>query len=138
MDYPARWNLVTVTIARLDLPDTAVDPVFKVPTNRKARPQEIDYPAQVNFGLKRKEQRERTLMGDRPNTRARIVLRFVDLAPTTTLPRPRKGDKIVTLYKGTPAEETVDYLIEEVRPESPLGGAPLLLFVEFERDRERV
>lgn len=141
MDRPVRWNPVAVTIAKLDTPSSVVDPVFKAPTNRAVRSQEYIYPAQVNFGLKAKEKAVRTLMGDRANTKARLVMRFVDLAPTTNLPRPAKGDRITKLYVGTPAEEVVDYTIEEVRPESPLaseGGIPVLLFVEFERDRENV
>lgn len=140
MSLPAKWNPVAVTVTHVDVAATPIDPVFKNPVNRKARPTSTNYQAQVNFGLKIDEKRFRTLMGDRPITKARsrIVLRSCDLAPNTVLEIPKKGDKITALYVGTPAELAVDYLIEEVRPESPLNGVPLLWYVEFERDRERV
>lgn len=140
MGQPYQWNPVQVTVTHVDVSATPLDPVFKNPVNRKARPSSTTYAAQINFGLKVDERRFRTLMGDRPMTkaRARIVLRTCDLVPNTLLPRPKKGDKITTLYVGTANEEAVDYLIEEVRPESPLNGIPLLIYCEFERDRERV
>ncbi len=140
MGLPAVWNPVGVTINRVSVVATPTDPVFKDPVNRKARPDVFQYQAQINFGLKMDERRWRTLMGDRPMTklRSRIVLRSCDLAPNSMLPIPQKGDQIVALYVGTPAQITVDYLIEEVRPESPLQGIPLLWYCEFERDRERV
>ena len=125
-------------IKRLDLPDTQVDAVFKVPLNRMTRGTDVVYPAQVNMGGKIKDRRFRTLMGDRPETKAWLVMRYADMAPNTSLAMPQKGDVITSLYVGTPAEQVVDYLVEEVRPESPLNGAPLLFYVEFNRDRERV
>lgn len=140
MGPPYGWNPVRVTVTHVDVSATPIDPVFKNPTNRKAHPSSTTYQAQVNFGLKTDEKRVRTLMGDRPVTksRSRIVLRTQDLVPTTSLVKPKKGDRITKLYVGTPAEEDVDYLIEEVRGESALGGAPILIYCEFERDRERV
>lgn len=140
MGLPAKWNPVAVEVTHVDVAATPTDPVFKNPVNRKARPTTTTYQAQVNSGNKTFERRFRTLMGDRPATKARehIVIRTCDLAPNTPLPRPSKGDRITKLYKGTPNEEVVDFLIEEVRPESPLNGIPLLVYCEFERDREKV
>jgi len=121
----------------LDFSKECIDPVFKVPVNKKAREQVFTYRAQVNFGRKRQDRKERTDAGDRTDTTGWLVMRTKDLAPNTTLEKPRKGDQIRKLYVGTEQEQEVDYLIEEVRHESPLRGRPLLLYVAFDENRER-
>jgi hypothetical protein len=126
-----------IVIRELEIDDTCIDDDFDVPVNRKKRETEHLYSAQIKFLEGRKERRLRTAQGDRPDTRAHLVLRTKDLAPKTTLVIPKKGWKIVTLYVGHPSEETVDYLIEEVRPQSPLRGGPSLIYLGFEKNRDR-
>jgi hypothetical protein len=134
---PVNWNGNTVTIENVVRTGVSVDPVFKTPVNKKLRTTVHTYNAQINLGTKEQDRKMRTLSGDRPNTTGHIVLRTCDLAPHTALPRPEKGWKITALYAGTPLEETVDWLIEEVRLESPLRGQPLLVYCEFEHNRDR-
>lgn len=134
---PFHWNPVTVQIAALD--DVQVfDPVFKTPINQKKRTTVRLYQAQVNFGRNQQDRRVRFEAGDRPDTTAHLVMRTCDLAPNVAaLPKPKKGWKITGLYMGTHQEQVVDYLIEQIRHESPLRGAPLLIYVEFRENVER-
>lgn len=134
---PRFWNPVAVVVRELDRDVSNIDPVFKTPINRKTRIQEHVYNAQVNLGRKAQDRKGRVETGDRPETRGWLVMRTLDLVPNSDLPKPQKGWKIVKLYAGTDQELHVDYLIEEVRHESPLRGRPLLLYVEFELNRER-
>lgn len=137
LNRPRFFNGNCVLIKELSEDLSKVDPVFRVPMNRKVRSTEHLYNAQVNFGKKAQDEKMRTELGDRTRTRGWLVLRTIDLAPNTSLPKPKKGWKITKLYANTDQEQEVDYLIEEVRHESPLGGRPLLIYVEFEENRER-
>jgi hypothetical protein len=114
-----------------------IDPVFRSPTVKKVRPTSYVYSAQVNLGSKDQDKKARTETGDRPRTRGHLVFRTRDLAPNTTLPKPKKGWQVKTLFVGTDQEQAVDWLIEEVRIESPLRGRPLLVYCELEMDRDR-
>ena len=134
---PFNWNPVGVRIVDLTRSGPTVDPVFKTPVNIKARPQAYDYKAQVNLGRKAQDRKFRTASGDRPQTNAHLVFRTKDLAPYTALPIPQKGWKITALYAGELDEIVVDYLIEEIRYESPLRGRPLLIYVEFSENKDR-
>ena len=135
---PINWNPCLVKIADLTRTGPTIDPVFRVAVNAKERNVVRTYSAQVNLGAKTQDAKRRTASGDRPATNAHLVLRTLDLAPNTALPKPEKGWKIVALYVGTDQEMVVDYLIEEVRHESPLRSRPLLIYVEFNKDRDRV
>lgn len=128
---PRNWNPVAVKIRAIDRNASHYDPVFKVPLNRKVRQPEYVYQAQVNLGSKRQEHKGREDTGDRPDTTGHIVLRTCDLTPHSTLPKPEKGWMIVALYADTDQEIAVEYLIEEVRYESPLRGRPLLIYCPF-------
>jgi hypothetical protein len=114
-----------------------VDEHFRTPRSQKRREVSYLYSAQINFGRKEQEAKLRTDAGDRAETDAHIVLRTCDLAPYTSLPRPETGWKITVIYEGENEEQAVDYLIEEVRVESPLRGRPLLVYCRFEHNRDR-
>ena len=134
---PRNWNPVSVTLRAIDNDATNWDPVFKVPINRKARRPEYSYPAQVNFKMKDQDEKNRRDTGDRTTTSGHLVMRTLDLAPHTDLPKPQKGWQVAMLYGGTDQEMAVDYLVEEVRHESPLRGRPLLIYIEFTEDVEK-
>lgn len=134
---PRHWNPVKVTIRAIDVDATRYDPVFKVPGNRKVRGTEYTYDAQVNLGMKAQDKKERVATGDHTDTTGHLVLRTYDLAPNSALPKPQKGWLIVGLYVDTPSEMAVDYLIEEVRHESPKAGEPLLIYVPFIENLEK-
>jgi len=128
---PRNWNPVSVTLRAIDDDATKWDPVFKVPLNRKARAPEYTYQAQVNFKMKEQDEKNRMDTGDRTTTRGHLVMRTYDLAPNSSLPKPEKGWQVTGLYVGTDQEMVVDYLVEQVRHESPLRGRPLLIYIEF-------
>ena len=86
---------------------------------------------------KDQDHKMRTTSGDRPQTNGWLVFRTFDLAPNSALPKPQNGWQIVELFSGTDQAQTVDYLIEEVRHESQLRGRPLLLYAEFQHNRDR-
>lgn len=134
---PIRWNPVQVEVADLVTSGPTIDPVFKSPLVKKVRPTTYVYSAQVNFKVKDQDRKARTDAGDRPRTKGHLVLRTGDLAPNTSLPKPMKGWQITTLFVGTDQEQAVDYLIEEVRHESNLRGRPLLVYCEFELNKDR-
>lgn len=131
MHLPRNWNHVGVKLRAIDNDPTHYDPVFKVPLGRKVRATEYIYRAQINLGSKAQERKSREDTGDRPDTRGHILLRTCDLEPNSLLPKPKKGWMVVTLYVGTDQEQAVEYLIEEVRHESPKGGRPLLIYCPF-------
>lgn len=128
---PRSFNAIKVKIKPLDRSATKFDDVFKVPRNRKVRGKAITYPAQINFMRKEQDRKAREDTGDRTVTNGHLVMRTFDLAPNTSLLKPEKGWLITCLYVGTPQEQAVKYLIEEIRHESPLRGAPLLIYLPF-------
>ncbi len=134
---PRNFNAVTVKIAELVRTGPTIDPVFKTAVNVKIRKIVRTYRAQVNLGNKEQDRKVRTTSGDRPATEGHLVLRTIDLAPNTSLPKPEKGWQIIELFADTDQAQTVDYLIEEVRHESQLRGRPLLIYCPFEHNRDR-
>lgn len=134
---PYNWNGCAVRIESLERSGPTVDPVFRTPISHKSRPVSYVYNAQINQGRKDANHKTRTDSGNRPETNAHIVLRTCDLAPYTELPRPETGWKITGLYVGEAEEIEVDYLIEQVRYESPWRGRPLLVYVEYQHNRDR-
>ena len=137
LDRPRNWNPSSVRIESLTRTGPTIDPVFRVPLQQKSHPDSYDYPAQINLKRKDQDRKNRTDAGDRALTRGYIILRTKDLAPRTELPIPQKGWKVTALYAGTELEVAVDWKLEEVRYESPLRGLPLLIYCEFEMDRDR-
>ncbi len=134
---PRNFNPIKVKIRAIDIAETKFDPDFKVPINRKVRKTEFVYNAQINLGRKEQDSKVRELTGDRTETNGHLVMRTFDLAPNTKLPKPQKGWKIVAIYVDTDQEQKVDYLIEEVRHESPLRGRPLLIYLPFIENVEK-
>lgn len=134
---PRFWNGNAVRVSSLVREGPSVDPHFRTPRSQKRREVTYLYDAQINFGRKEQDAKLRMNSGDRAQTSAHIVLRTCDLAPHTALPKPEKGWKITVIYEGQDFEQKVDYLIEEVRVESPLRGRPLLVYCMFEENRDR-
>lgn len=130
-------NLICVEIAELSIVQSKVNPVWGSATPQKRRRNKRLYRCQINLGSKRQDRKFRTEKGDRTFTRGHLVFRTMDLAPNTALPKPKKGDQITRIYVDTDQVQDVDWLVEEVRYESPLKGRPLLMYVEFERNREK-
>jgi hypothetical protein len=134
---PRFWNGNAVRISSLVRTGPSVDEHFKGPRSQKRREVSYLYNAQINFGRKDQDSKFRTDAGDRAETSAHVVLRTCDLAPHTALPRPEKGWKVTAIYVGESEEQATDYLIEEVRVESPLRGRPLLVYCVFAENRDR-
>lgn len=137
--YPKRWNPVDIKIQRLDVPNTFIDDDFREPVSKKKRFTTITLRGQVNFGDRAftVEERSRAAPGDEDVTKAHVVFRRKDLvdaglwdnaAPEDNL---KKGDKIIEI-----AGESFDLIFSEIRPESPLRGKFLLIYGEFEHERE--
>ncbi len=129
MVFPILMNLVNIEISQLKILETFVDDDFREPISRKIRGSTILVKGQVNFGSKSFEERSITRTGDMEPTDGHLVFRKIDLDGLgVTI---RKGDR-VTKIAGLPTT----LIVREVRPESPLNGAFLLLYVVLEHDRE--
>jgi hypothetical protein len=128
---PARLNTVEIVVRKLSKDRTHWDPDFEEPIGTKDRSEEVVLQGQVNLGKPGSafERRSPSLTGDRAESDGHLVFRKADLdAAGVTL---AKGDRVVRV-----AGEAVDFLLAEVRPESPLGGAFLLVYAEFTHNRE--
>lgn len=125
---PMRMNLVRIKLRRLNVPATPQDSDFREPMRSKAF-EEVEVQGQVNFGSKQVDQRGRTMIGDWPRSSAHLVFKMADLQAAGF--EPRKGDRVSEI-----AGRPLDFEIGEVRPESPLRGAFLLLYCEMEEVKE--
>lgn len=128
---PSRMNTVEIVLRKLGSDRTHWDPDFEEPLTKKNRTEEVVLHGQVNLGRSGSafDRRRPSLTGDRAESDGHLVFRKADIeAAGVTL---RKGDRVVRV-----AGEEVDFLLTEVRPESPLGGEFLLVYAEFEENRE--
>jgi hypothetical protein len=129
--FPERMNTVEIVVRKLAKNRTHWDSDFEEPITKKDRSVEIFLRGQVNLGRAGSafERRSPSLTGDRAESDGHLVFRKADLdAAGVTL---AKGDRVIRI-----AGEAVDFLLTEVRPESPLGGGFLLVYAEFEHNRE--
>jgi hypothetical protein len=126
---PARMNLVEIGLRPLARDATAWDEDFREPLTAKATAAEVTLRGQVNLGSKQFHGRDRTATGDREPSAGHLVFRKADLDAAGV--RPGKGDRVVRI-----AGEAVDFVITEVRPESPLRGEFRLVYAEFTHDVE--
>jgi len=137
MAKPVRINEMRIVLAPLDKVSTHVDSDFREPIGVKQRPAEVIVTGQVNLGLvknKRFELVKRSRTGDVEDLFGRLVFKKTDLVAQGVMIE--KGWKV--LRAGPSGSETIiDGVIIEVRPESPLNGDFLLIYVEFEYDREK-
>lgn len=126
---PFRLNLVEIVLRPLAKADTAWDPDFREPLGAKATGKEVTLLGQVNLGSKQLRERDRTATGDREPSEGHLVFRRMDVEAAGIAVK--KGDRVVRV-----AGEPVDFVITEVRPESPLAGKFLLVYAEFTHDVE--
>jgi len=129
--FPERMNTVEIVVRKLSKDRTHWDADFEEPVTKKDRTEEVTLAGQVNLGRAGAafERRSRSLTGDRAESDGHLVFRKADLdAAGVTL---EKGDRVIRV-----AGEAVDFLLTEVRPESPLRGGFLLVYAEFEHNRE--
>ncbi len=126
---PARMNLVEIVLRPLAKDATAWDEDFREPIGAKATAADVTLQGQVNFGSKQFHGRDRTATGDREPSAGHVVFRKTDLDAAGG--RLAKGDRVVRI-----AGEAVDFVITEVRPESPMRGEFLLVYAEFTHDVE--
>jgi len=128
---PERMNTVEIVVRKLSKDRTHWDRDFEEPVTKKDRSAEVTLHGQVNLGRAGAAfaRRSPSLTGDRVESDGHLVFRKADLdAAGVTL---AKGDRVVRI-----ASEDVDFLLTEVRPESPLRGGFLLVYAELDHNRE--
>jgi len=135
-NLPRRMATMRIVIAQLDIVKTVKDPDFREPVGAKHSETQIVLEGQVNLAGKKKffvQAPSRT--GDTEPTKGHLVFRkkYLDDLGITL----KKGDRVVEVGPES-GPTTVDCDIDEVRPESPLRGDFLLIYVGFTWDeRER-
>ena len=126
---PVVINEVEIEIQQLDTADTYTDPVFREPVSKKSYADTILLIGQVNFWNKQFYERQITRSGDNEPSYGHLLFRDQDLADAgVTL---QKGDRIRKI-----AGKDVDFIVKEVRFESPLDGEFLLTYVLFGQNIE--
>lgn len=128
MNLPFRMNLVTIKLRRLDVDGTSKDPDFRE-ARRSKKFQDVELMGQVNFGNKQVDDRLRTHTGNDPVSSAWFVFRMTDLEDAGF--EPKQGDRVVEV-----AGRPVNFEVRQTRPESPLRGKFLLLYVIVEEVKE--
>jgi len=104
---------------------TIVDPDFDEPIGLVQTGSPVTIQGQINYGVGRNERLLRSRTGDIGGSSGHFVFRKTDLDDAgITL---TKGDRVTSI-----AGVTVELEITEVRHESPLRGAFLLTYADFE------
>ena len=134
MGFPRKINRMRIIIDQLSLSRTVKDSDFREQVGKKFRTTRITVEGQVNLAKKKQyfaSTPSRT--GDIEDTMGHLVFikKELDTAGITL----RKGDKIVEVGPAT-NPTPIGSVIEEVRPESPLNGDFLLIYVDFKWDVE--
>ncbi len=129
MSLPLRMNEVEVKIKRLDEAGTVIDPDFREARRQKKFSDPITVKCQVNFGQKTLEDTARTHTGDAEPSSGWLVFKLSYLAALGW--EPKKGDRVIEI-----AGRPVDLRVRQTRPESPLRGKFLLLYVVLEEVKE--
>jgi hypothetical protein len=130
-------NMVDIEIQRLDRRKTQVDPDFKVASGKKRYRPVVKLRGQVNQSGGPIDRFTRSFAGNLQTTGAHLVFRFGDLKERDLIDCEsdaddlQPGDLIVRI-----AGLKCRNRITEVRPESPLDGSFLLVYVLFEKDTE--
>lgn len=130
-------NLVEVEIQQLDRTKTQVDPDFKVASGKKVYKAAKKLKAQINQSGGPIDRFTRSLAGNLQTSEGHLVFRFDELADSDLIDCEvsdddlQAGDLIVKV-----AGLKTNYRVTEVRPESPLGGRFLLVYVMFEKNTE--
>lgn len=130
-------NLVDIEIQQLDRTRTSVDPDFKVSSGKKRYRDAVTLKGQVNQSGGPIDRFTRSFAGNLESSGGHLVFRFEDLKEVDLIDCDKSeedlqsGDLIVKV-----AGLRTNYRVTEVRPESPLGGVFLLVYVEFEKNTE--
>ena len=133
---PLRYNPIRVVIRKILRSDTYVDPDFGNPVGGEAGimySDPIELEGQVNFGKKVFQKFLNTQAGDSNNSAGHIV--FLKRKLDELGVKIDKGDKIVEIGPSGSAQ-IVDFVIDEVRPESPWRGDFLLFYAQFKDNRD--
>lgn len=130
-------NFVDVEIQQLDRTKTQVDPDFRVASGKKVYKAAKKLKGQINQSGGPIDRFARSLAGNLQTSEGHLVFRFDDLAEAdlidceTSSEDLQPGD-LITKVAGL----RTNYRVTEVRPESPLGGKFLLVYVLFEKNTE--
>ena len=138
MTLPKRLNLIRIVLGQLDKTSTFVDDDFRQQVGAKRRFTEVIVQGQINIGLRRGKKlavTARGKTGDEEKSRGHCLFRRADLKKQGVVIQ--KGDQILRVGP-TGDEVVVNGVVIEIRPESPLRGAFLLDYVEFEHDLEEL
>jgi hypothetical protein len=136
MGLPVRMNLVRIVIEQLNTTATVKDADFREPVGvKKYNTTQLVLEGQVNLAAKKTffvQTPSRT--GDTEPTMGHLVFKkkYIDDLGVVL----KKGDVIIEV--GPAANPTpIDCKIHDVRPESPLRGDFLLLYVDFKWDERK-
>ena len=127
--FPNRMNLVEIVVKKLSKTKTHWDDDFEEPVGKKDRTVEVTVMGQPNLAARRFERRDPSRTGDREPSNARITFRKSDLESKGV--EIAKGDRVVKI-----GSLETDFLVAEVRPESPLDEEFLLVVAELEENKE--
>lgn len=132
-----RINTIDITIRRVNIENTDIDPIFKEPStpgDKEYHDPVILYDAAQYISNKF----EKVSFSDKNNisyeSNPALVFTYEDWKGIEEAFEwvPQKGDRIITIGPLT----DIDFIIEEVRPKSFLHGEPLLILVSL-RDYSR-
>jgi len=125
LNRPVRYNPVTVKFVRIEPTNTQWDEDYKEAIGgNPAYGSEIEFQCQVNFGQKEYFRRQRTERGEARPSYGWLTFKMKYWEDNSV--NLKKGDRITGV-----AGQAADFEIMEVRPESPLRGGFLLMYVEF-------
>lgn len=141
--HPCRMSLVDLTFLPVLISETPIDPDFRQPVRTKKYGKPKIIKGTPNFGTKQKklfDQLKQTIAlnwnspGNIPDTIGYIVFSKIEIERAGYLPS--IGDLFVG-YPGFEKREGLELMVEEVRPESPLGGSNLFYMVELRSNRDK-
>lgn len=136
---PSRINERIIRFQRLDR-TVSLDPDFGEPFGEDITiTATIDVVGQVNFGSKSFRKRSNTLSGDEERVKGHLVFKMCDLIDAGLATQ--SGSKIsFVLEKGDLVtrigDKPTDFEVYEIRPESPLQGDFLLVYVDLVNHKE--
>lgn len=136
---PARMNLRSIEFEVLDRQRVVLDSDFDEPIGGDLRGQRFTVDGQYNFRGGPFKRRSTRLSGDEETVVGHLVFRMCDLIDGGLATKNngtiditlKKGDRVIRIGK-----RTLDLEIVEVRPESPLRGDFLLVYVDLVQGRE--
>lgn len=141
LGLPARTNPVRIKFQRLNRTDVVIDEDFGEPIGGDILQTEIiEFEGQVNLRGGPYKRRSPSLSGDEGATNGHLVLVLEEMIEAGLATGSvgdevefvlQKGDRIVQI-----ASQVVGFEIIEIRPESPLDGDFLLVYIGFKQGAE--